>query len=49
VHETVRDSRGGNHVVTVDQAWLGGIDTLDDKAYKRSIIEDLFLDLPTVS
>lgn len=48
VHETVLDSQGGSHRVEVTSAWLGAIDSIRDKAYKRSIIEDLFLELPTI-
>lgn len=48
VHETITDSLGRSHRVEVISAWLGGIDTIEDLSYKRSIIEDLFLDLPTL-
>jgi len=44
LRERVTDSWGHTHTVTVDQQWLGGIDSLDN-GYIRTIISDLLVEL----
>jgi hypothetical protein len=44
LHETVTDSLGGEHVVEVCSAWLGGVDSAEGE-WLRDIVSDLLADL----
>lgn len=43
--ETVADSRGNEHRVVADRAWIGGVEPFADAAYVRTIVSDLFAEL----
>lgn len=45
LHETVTDSRGGDHDVTVATASLGGVEPFPDREYLRDVISELLVEL----
>lgn len=45
LRETLTDSQGHEHAVTVDTAWLGGTDSLGN-GFLREVLGDLLAELP---
>ena len=45
VSELVTDSRGGEHWVVLDTAWLGGIEPFPDNGWVAEIVRDLYAEL----
>lgn len=43
--ETVEDSRGNAHSVTVDAAWIGGVEPFPDPDYLATLVADLVAEL----
>ena len=45
LRETVTDSSGGAHTVTVREAWLGGIEPFPDADYLADVAADLIAEV----